>query len=110
MNREDGLIDWSLSAVEIANRVRGFQPFPGSFTTHKGHKMTIWKAEPGVIEEPGTFTGGKILTARGDSLIVSTGRNSALSITELQIEGKRRMATRDVMNGVRLNVGDHFGE
>ena len=44
LKREDGLIDWSLSADQVANRVRGFQPFPGSFTSYNGLKLTIWKA------------------------------------------------------------------
>lgn len=110
MKREDGLIDWSLSAVEIANRVRGFQPFPGSFTSYKGHKTTIWKAEPVVIEEPPTLPDGTVIAARGDSLIVSTGGKTALSIIELQVEGKRRMATRDVLNGVKINAGDLLGD
>lgn len=110
MKREDGLIDWSLSAVEIANRVRGFQPFPGSFTSYKGQKLTIWKAESVLIEEPRTWPEGKILAAGGDNLIVSTGGNTALSITELQVEGKRRMATHDVLNGIKINTGDFFGE
>lgn len=110
MKRDDGLIDWSLSAVEIANKVRGFQPFPGSFTSYKGHKLTIWKAAPVVLEEPRTLPEGTVITARGDNLIVSTGGKTALSIAELQMEGKRRMATRDVLNGVRFDVDDRLGE
>lgn len=110
MKREDGLIDWSLSAVEIANRVRGFQPFPGSFTSYKGQKLTIWKAKPVVIEEPLTLPDATVIAARGDSLIVSTGGKTALSIIELQVEGKRRMATRDVLNGVKINAGDLLGD
>ena len=42
MKREDGLIDWKMSAASIANRVRGFQPFPSSFTSFRGGKLTLW--------------------------------------------------------------------
>ena len=110
MKREDGLIDWSMLAADIANRVRGFQPFPASFTSYKGQKLTIWKAKAISLEEFGTWSDGAILEARGDNLIVSTGRGTALSIEELQLDGKRRMATRDVLNGIRILAGDVFGE
>ena len=45
LRREDGLLDWSLSAQEIARRVRGFQPWPGAHTTHAGRRLVVWTAE-----------------------------------------------------------------
>ena len=45
MQKSDGLIDWNLTAAAINNRVRGFQPFPTSFTNFQGKKLTVWKAE-----------------------------------------------------------------
>ena len=45
MRKEDGIIDWNLTAAEIVNRVRGFQPFPTSFTNYQGKKLTVWKAK-----------------------------------------------------------------
>jgi methionyl-tRNA formyltransferase len=45
MKKDDGLIDWSLNAVEIANRVRGFQPFPTAHTNYQNKKLTLWRAE-----------------------------------------------------------------
>ncbi len=109
MKREDGLIDWSLSAAEITNRVRGFQPFPGSFTSYKGQKLTIWKSNSIAILEPKSSANGEILEAGGDSLFVFSGDNTVLSIEELQLEGKRRMSTRDVLNGIRIDVGELLG-
>ncbi len=109
MKREDGLIDWSLSAVEIANRVRGFQPFPGSFTSYKGQKLTIWKAEPISTFDSQGLPIGEIVEAHGDNLVVASGGGTAISIKELQLEGKRRMSTRDVLNGIRINAGEPLG-
>ncbi len=109
MKKEDGLIDWNLSAVEISRRVRGFQPFPGSFTKYQEKKLTIWKAFQIESEELEAESVGKILEARGDRLVVSCGGKSLLQIDELQLEGKRRMTTRDFLNGVKIEIGEQFG-
>jgi methionyl-tRNA formyltransferase len=107
MKKEDGKIDWSLSAKEIANRVRGFQPFPTSYTFYQNKKLTIWKAK--ITEDETLKTeNGKILTAKNADLIVSCGKQTFLQIDELQIEGKRRMTTRDFLNGVKIQAGEYF--
>jgi methionyl-tRNA formyltransferase len=107
MKKEDGKIDWSFSAAEITNRVRGFQPFPTSYTFWNGKKITIWKCNP-IDEGQTTNDTGQIAEAKGDNLIVSCGKQTLLQIDELQIEGKRRMTTRDFLNGVKIQIGEHF--
>jgi methionyl-tRNA formyltransferase len=109
MKKEDGLIDWSLPAKEIANRVRGFQPFPTSFTKYDDKKLTFWKAEEFQISNFRFEIVGEILEAKGDKLLVSCGNQTVLQVDELQIEGKRRMTTRDFLNGVKMNVGEKLG-
>jgi methionyl-tRNA formyltransferase len=109
MKREDGLIDWSLTAPEIVNRVRGFQPFPGSFTSYMGQKLTVWKATAISNLDSEVKRSGEIIKAHGDELVVSSGKGTALSIEELQLEGKRRMTTRDVLNGISMKVGELIG-
>jgi len=106
MKKEDGLIDWSLTATEIERRVRGFQPFPGSFTFHAGARLTVWKASSVDGNADHTLAPGTITEATGSRLIIKCGGNSLLSIEEIQPEGKRRMAVRDFLNGSRLNSGD----
>jgi methionyl-tRNA formyltransferase len=108
MKKEDGLIDWSLPAIEISRRVRGFQPFPGSFTRFRGSRFTIWKASPVAVDRKETET-GVLLTASGEDLIVSAGNGTALSIHEAQVEGKRRMFIRDIINGLKPGIGERFG-
>ncbi|HEV8592329.1 MAG TPA: methionyl-tRNA formyltransferase [Pyrinomonadaceae bacterium] len=108
MKKADGLIDWSGDATSISNRVRGFQPFPTAFSYLDGKKVTIWKSRPAHHEESGQAF-GEIVIARGDSLIVSCGNNTFLQIDELQLEGKRRVSSRDFINGVKPVVGDKFG-
>ncbi|MGI8787560.1 MAG: methionyl-tRNA formyltransferase [Pyrinomonadaceae bacterium] len=105
MKKEDGLIDWNLSAKQIANRVRGFQPFPTSYTEFQNKKLTIWKSQPSAGSRP-SFAVGEILEAKGSELKIGCGLDSVLQIEELQLEGKRRMSARDFLNGVKINVGE----
>lgn len=108
MKREDGRIDWNLSAVEIANRVRGFQPFPGSFTSRGGQKLTMWKSSPIEIEMPTNIV-GNVLRVERTNFVVECGEGSALMIEEVQPEGKRRMSAADFINGSHLSVGEILG-
>jgi methionyl-tRNA formyltransferase len=108
MKKEDGLISWMLSATDITNRARGFQPFPTAFTFYKEKKLTIWKCQPSNASHQ-LKTTGEILEAKGDNLLVFCGGDTVLKIEELQLEGKRRMTTRDFLNGVKLEAGEILG-
>lgn len=107
MKRDDGYIDWQLSAKEITNRVRGFQPFPSSFTFLNGSKLTIWRAVPSESRE--AAKPGEILTAHGDMFEIGCGGGSVLMVSEIQPEGKRRMPVRDFLNGAKPQVGAILG-
>ena len=109
MRREDGAIVWMRSAREISNRVRGFQPFPTSHTKFQDKKLTVWKAEEFQSPDFKSQIAGEILEAKSDNLFVACGNQTLLQINELQFEGKRRMTTRDFLNGVKINVGEIFG-
>lgn len=106
MKKEDGKFDWNFSADRIARMVRGFQPFPTTYTTFDGKKLTIWKASfraEKLVADPGT-----VISASGDELVVSCGEGSLLEISELQLEGKKRIAVRDFLNGTKLKIGDRL--
>jgi methionyl-tRNA formyltransferase len=109
LKKEDGLLSWMLSAAEIANRARGFQPFPTAFTFYKGKKLTIWRCRPVEVGNRQLKQIGEVLEAKGDDLTVFCGGDSVLRIEELQIEGKRRMPARDFLNGVKIQVGEILG-
>ncbi|MGB9180848.1 MAG: methionyl-tRNA formyltransferase [Pyrinomonadaceae bacterium] len=105
LKREDGLIEWSLTASEIERRVRGFQPWPNAYTFYDGRRLIIWRA----FVESETQTGasaGEIVEAHGDSLKILCGEGSVLRLIEVQPEGKRRMSVRDFLNGARVQVGE----
>ncbi len=109
LEKEDGLIDWSRSAVEIERRVRGFQPWPNAYTTFNSKGLTIWRAQPVVSPNPNA-TPGEVIVAQGDDLLVSCGEETALRLIEVQPEARKRIPVRDFINGMRLKVGDSFGE
>jgi len=108
LKREDGLVDWSRSALEIFNRMRGFTPFPGCHTLLDGRKVEIVRAEAtsnSTSEPPGAVT-----EVAGDHFDVACGGGTVLRIHEVQPAGKRAMTVRDFLNGVRLEAGASMGE
>lgn len=108
ISKEDGLIDWKRKASEISDQIRGFQPFPRSFTSYRGEKLTIWKALAVQSEVSGTDS-GKIVKATPEELLVSCGQNTVLKVEELQAPGKRRMNSRDFLNGIKMLEGEVLG-
>ena len=108
LKKSDGVIDWNLDAETICNRIRGFQPFPTSFTFFKEKKITIWSAEVAELEIA-VSTPGEIVEASGSSLVIACGNSTPLRVSEIQIEGKRRMDVRDFLNGNHLSVGNVLG-
>ena len=107
LSKSDGLIDWSRPAAGIADRVRGFQPFPSAYTFLAGKRLTIWKSVS--VEAPGNSSSGTVLESTADNFTVACGHGSVLKIDELQIEGKRRMNARDFINGIRPEQGIVLG-
>jgi len=103
IKKEDGKIDWNLSAQEILNRLRAFMPWPGAFTFLKSEPqlLKIWKAE--VVEKSGGA--GEILSADKNGIVVACGKN-ALRILELQREAGRRMTVQEFLAGHPLKTGE----
>jgi methionyl-tRNA formyltransferase len=104
LKKEDGQIDFQRTATEIVNRLRGFQPWPGAFTSFRGKNLNVWAAKP--IEQ--SVPAGQ-MAIEGDRLIAGCGDNTALELLEVQLEGKRRMAARDFVHGYRPRNGERLG-
>lgn len=107
IKREDGLIDFTRPAAEIANRWRGFQPWPGVFTTFRGknlHLRQLAALPPG----PNALAPAEI-KVEGEHLYAGCGGNTRLNILEVQPEGKKRMSARDFINGYKPKTGEKFG-
>jgi len=98
LTREDGLIDFSRTATETWNRLRGFQPWPGAFTTFRGKSLHLHSAVP--APEVALVKAGHFVVENG-RLLLGFAHGTALEIHELQVEGKKRMSARDFINGYR---------
>lgn len=107
LKKEDGLIDWSGSAIAIERRIRGLQPWPNAYTRFRSQHFIIWQAEVSSANN-GTVP-GQVIRAEGDELIVGCGE-ATLRLLEVQPEAKRRMSVRDFLNGTHLQVGESFGK
>jgi methionyl-tRNA formyltransferase len=105
--KEDGKIDWSLPAVELDRRVRGFTPWPGAFTSWKGRRLRLLRAVP-LAGWRGDAPPGTVLMSAG-GVIVATGRG-ALRLESLQLAGKRPMEVDAFLRGQRDLVGSRLGE
>ena len=109
LKKEHGRIDWSHTANQIFNRIRGFDPWPGAFTTFRGQLCHLW-AKPS--EKPsGTLPDGPegTVAAADGEVFAACGGRTWLQITEVQAEGRKRVSARDWANGARLAPNDRFG-
>jgi len=101
LTKEEGRLDFSRSAQETYNRFRGFQPWPGAFTTFRGKGLNVTLMKPASELVPlGT------LLVRGNRLLAGCGNDSAVELLELQPEGKRRMPASDFIHGYRPRPGE----
>jgi methionyl-tRNA formyltransferase len=104
LKKEDGRIDFHRSAEEICNRLRGFQPWPGAFTTFRGKNLQVWAAKPA---KRGASRGE--LAVQTEHLFAGSGQNTALELLELQPEGKKRLPARDFIHGYHPATGEKLG-
>lgn len=95
LDKSMGKIDWTMEAVKIERLIRGLNPWPSAYTSLKGKTVKVWAAE--VVEGKTTGNPGRV-TVTKDQLLVETGENF-LAITELQLEGKKRMETAAFLRG-----------
>lgn len=118
LRKEMGNIDWTKSAGEIGRLVRGLNPWPSAYTHWNGKMLKIWMAEPVTQEELSALgcdekngmdlkeaQPGTVMIVTKDTLMVQTG-DGLLALTELQMEGKKRMPVQAFLMGCRLQTGE----
>jgi methionyl-tRNA formyltransferase len=99
LEREDGRVDWTLPARAVLDRLRGFAPWPGAFTTLEGRMVKILAAEP-FGPAAGEGGPGTATAVPGRGLLVRCGTD-ALLVTRVQAEGRPAQAAADFANGLR---------
>lgn len=107
LKKEDGLIDWKKSALEIHNQVRGLYPWPGAYTFWETRMLKVFRTQVQALEsgrEPGT-----VLEVSDAGLLVSTGRESLL-VREVQQQDRTRMPAAQFVRGCRMAVGMKLGD
>jgi methionyl-tRNA formyltransferase len=107
--KEDGRIDWSRSAGEIDARIRAFNPWPLSWTTHNGERLCILTAEP-LDGAAGPSPAGTVLGIdKQRGILIQTGAGT-LAVTALQYQAKKALEWRAFINGARHFIGTRLGQ
>jgi methionyl-tRNA formyltransferase len=106
LTKDEGLVDWTLPAVKIHNRVRGLYPWPHAYAYLDGARVILLKTH--VADRPASAEPGTIIEVTRDAIHVTTGEGGVIAIDELQVEGKRPMRTRDFLAGHPLQAGGRF--
>jgi methionyl-tRNA formyltransferase len=111
LEREDGRINFAAhTAAKITNRWRGFQPWPGAFTSLEGKKLIVHRMnlDNGEVRNGAGFEPGQVLVS-DDRVLVQCAGNTWLELVELQLEGKKRLAAREFLRGTHLVTGMRLG-
>jgi methionyl-tRNA formyltransferase len=111
ISKEDGLIDWSLSAAEIDAQIRAFDPWPLSWTTHG--ELQLFALRAGVFKAESTNNApalpGQVLGKdQNKGILIQTG-NGILAVSELQYRTKKALEWKTFLNGARNFVGARLG-
>jgi methionyl-tRNA formyltransferase len=102
LKKEDGAVNWTMSATSIANRIRGLTPWPGAYTFLKTERLTISRSV--ALDEATTLAPGQIIALTKDAIHVATGKG-VLAIRELQPANGRRMPVAQYLAGHPLQTG-----
>jgi methionyl-tRNA formyltransferase len=113
LKKEDGRLNWSFTAQNIYNRMRGFKPWPGTFSSFRGKICQLWgrptSGAAGSRRALGDKPPGSLFESE-HRLFAACGAGTVLEIESLRLEGKKRMAARDFLNGAHLKADERLGQ
>ncbi|MBV9613124.1 MAG: methionyl-tRNA formyltransferase [Acidobacteriaceae bacterium] len=106
LTKADGRIEWLRPATQIYNRMRGFTPWPGAYTTFRGETLHVARAKPAGTSAlaPGT------LQIENRRLFAGCGDDTRLELLEVQPAGRKRMAAEAFLNGYQIGANEKLGE
>lgn len=102
LEKADGVLSWSEPAEDIARRVRGLQPWPGTTTLYEGRALKVLHAR---VSGTGPGEPGTVLAAGAEGILVACGAGSRVLILEVQPESRRPMSAASFVAGARLRPG-----
>ncbi|WP_022853066.1 methionyl-tRNA formyltransferase [Thermodesulfatator atlanticus] len=105
LKKEDGLLDFSRPAKELANLIRGLDPWPTAYAYFRGKLVKFFA--PSFEKKDAKASPGEILGLENGKLLVATGEG-ILKIGELQVEGKKRIKAEEFVRGYRPKPGENF--
>ena len=106
LRREDGAMDFARTARASYDRWRGFQPWPGAYTTLRGKKLIVHRMR--LTDETSAAEQGSLLV-EGERLSVVCGEGTVLALDEVQLEGKTRISAADLLRGYQVKTGERLG-
>lgn len=106
LKKEDGLIHWSAPAQAIHNRLRGFTPWPGAYTSFRNGQMSILAAHP--CQTPHAARGA--ITVEKRRMFAGCGENTTLELLQVQLAGKKPMSAEAFLNGYRPVENEKLGD
>jgi len=107
LKKEDGRIDWARPAQQIYNRMRGFTPWPGAYTTFREQTCHVWGSPAAQSTDWTKFATGEIIHTTTD-LYVICGEGTSLRLEAVQIEGRKKISAREFANGARIGLAERF--
>jgi methionyl-tRNA formyltransferase len=108
LRRSFAKVDWTMPARQLVNRLRGFTPWPGLYSKLRGGRLKIHGMEEVTPAPVGEEAPGTVIAADSNGLLVRCGRGSAVRVTEMQREGKRRMPADAFLIGERVSRGEQL--
>jgi methionyl-tRNA formyltransferase len=108
LTRDDGRMDFSQPAMTLYNRWRGFQPWPGAWTTLSGKKLSVHRMLPTEVHGGRSRLPGDLLVEQG-TMFAACADGTWLEFVEVQPEGKRKMTAGEFLRGHELRSGARLG-
>jgi len=105
LKKEDGHIDWNKDAFAIKNLIRGSIPWPSAYAYLEGKILKIYEAD--ILAETFDEAPGTVVRADDEEILISCAKN-AISIKELQLEGKKVLSVEEFLRGHKVTKGSVF--
>ncbi len=109
LKKSDGLINWGKTAQNIYNQIRALYDWPGAYTFLNGKLLKLFKAGIERASENTASACGTVMEVREDNILIKTGKDN-MAIYELQMEGSKRLSTKEFLLGHSVRTGEVLGK